>query len=52
MRLVKISLTGQALDEAPYWLYGIPGIKGTLELTWFTEDELISLKEIQSPAKF
>ena len=49
--LVEISLNGKELYEVPYWRYGIRGFDGD-NLTWFEEDELISLSEIQSEGEF
>ncbi|MEM8780333.1 MAG: hypothetical protein AAGF26_15975 [Cyanobacteria bacterium P01_G01_bin.49] len=52
MELVELSLTGKDLYEPPHWQYGIRGTQGTRELTWFSEDDLISLHEIESKDKF
>lgn len=46
MELVELSLTGKDLYQPPHWRYGIRGIRGTKELRWFSEDDLISLREI------
>ena len=51
LELVEYSLTRKSLYEAPSWKYGIRGTKGTKELVWFEEDELISLKEINSESQ-
>jgi hypothetical protein len=48
LELEEYSLTGKKLYEAPSWKYGIRGTKGTKELVWFEEDELISINEINS----
>ena len=48
LELVEISLTGNCLYEAPHWLYGIRAEQGIKELTWVSEDELISLTEIEN----
>ena len=52
MELVEFSLTGNYLYEAPHWRYGIRGIKGNQDLTWFEEDDLISLQEIKVSSEF
>ena len=41
MELVERKLSNGRLAEAPYWLYGLRSTKGTRELMWFSEDELI-----------
>ncbi|EAZ88620.1 hypothetical protein [Crocosphaera chwakensis] len=46
--LVEYTMTGDRLYEAPYWRFGIRGVKGKHEISWFQEDELISLAEINS----
>lgn len=48
LELEEYTLTGKTLYEAPSWKYGIRGTRGTRELIWFEEDELISLAEINS----
>ena len=48
LELEEYSLTGKTLYEPPSWKYGIRGTRGTRELIWFEEDELISLAEINS----
>ncbi|MEL4896114.1 hypothetical protein [Crocosphaera sp. Alani8] len=48
LEIEEYSLTGKTLYEAPSWKYGIRGTRGTRELIWFEEDELISLTEINS----
>lgn len=40
------------LTEAPYWMFGIRGTRGTKELIWFSEDELLSLAEIKTSGEF
>lgn len=52
MELVEYSLTGNCLYEPPHWRYGLRGFKGNQELTWFSEDELISLSEIGIESEF
>ncbi len=46
MELVERKLSNGRLAEAPYWLYGLRSHKGTRELMWFSEDELISKREV------
>ncbi len=46
MELVERKLSNGRLAEAPYWLYGLRSTKGTRELMWFSEDELISKREV------
>ena len=46
MELVERKLSNGRLAEAPYWLYGLRSNKGTRELMWFSEDELISKREV------
>ncbi len=48
LELEEYSLTGKTLYEAPSWKYGIRGTRGTRELIWFEESELISLAEINA----
>ncbi len=48
LELDEYSLTGKTLYEAPSWKYGIRGTRGTRELIWFEESDLISLAEINS----
>ena len=48
MELVEVSLTRTHLYEAPHWRYGIREAKGTRELRWFSEDELMALSEIEN----
>ena len=48
LELVEYSLTRKSLYEAPSWKYGIRGTNGTKDLIWFEENELISIKEINS----
>ncbi|MGB5769429.1 MAG: hypothetical protein WBM32_06100 [Crocosphaera sp.] len=38
--------SGRGLSEPAYWMYGIRGTKGTYELVWFREDELLSREEL------
>ena len=46
MELVERKLSNGRLTEAPYWLYGLRSTEGTRELMWFSEDELISKREV------
>ena len=46
MELVERKLSNGRLAEAPYWLYGLRSNKGTRELMWFSEEELISKREV------
>ncbi len=46
IELVETKLSNGRLAEAPYWLYGLRSNKGTHELMWFSEDELISKREV------
>ena len=48
LELIEYSMTSEQLYEPPSWKYGIRGTRGTRELIWFQEDELISLAEINS----
>ena len=48
LELIEYTLTGDRLYEAPYWKYGIRGTRGTKELIWFEENELVSINEINS----
>ncbi len=48
LELIEYTMGGDRLYEAPSWKYGIRGTRGTKELIWFEEDELISLAEINS----
>ena len=52
LELVEYSLTGKELYEAPHWRYGIRGEQGTKELRWFSEDDLIGLREIENEDNF
>ncbi len=48
LELFEYTMTGDRLYEAPSWKYGIRGTRGTKELIWFEEDELVSINEINS----
>lgn len=48
LELIEYSMTGDRLYEPPSWKYGIRGTRGTRELIWFEESELISLAEINA----
>jgi hypothetical protein len=41
LELVESRSKGGVLTDAPHWLYGIRYARGTRELIWFEEDELV-----------
>jgi hypothetical protein len=47
MELVERRSKSGRLTSAPEWLYGIRCTTGTQELTWFSEDELMSSRELK-----
>ena len=48
LELIEYTMTGDRLYSAPSWKYGIRGTRGTKELIWFEENELVSINEINS----
>ncbi|HAC65110.1 MAG TPA: hypothetical protein DCF68_16665 [Cyanothece sp. UBA12306] len=49
LELVEPARIGsKKLADFPYWMYGIRGTKGTSELVWFSEFELISRQKAQN----
>jgi hypothetical protein len=52
LELVEVSLVQNRLYQAPYWMYGIRGTKGSNELVWFSEDALMNMKETSEPLEF
>ena len=46
LELIEYTMTSDRLYEAPSWRYGIRGTRGTKELIWFDESELLSINEI------
>jgi hypothetical protein len=47
MELVERRSQSGRLTSAPEWLYGIRCTTGTKELIWFSEDELMSGRELE-----